>query len=161
MKNNIKTIAIIDDNPENLKAATTAVAEIFLGIKVSTFNSATEFLAEVGEEKPPFDLVITDMKMEEPRSGKKVAYQSWLWGIPTVIVSGGKDHGTDKVWIGYQPKAFIGSKEEVNTWKKILEFIFSEHFSNAVLIMIRRGKLSKPDTDLAEVGALASGMSLM
>ncbi len=161
MKDNIKSIAIVDDTPENLKAATTAVNEIFLGVKVSTFNSATEFISEVGEEKPPFDLVITDMKMEGPRSGKKVAYQSWLWGIPAVIVSGGKEHDTDKVRIGYRPDVFIGSKEQVKVWKQIIEFIFSEDYSNAILIMMRRGKLSKPDADLAEVGAIASGMFIL
>ena len=89
MKNNIKTIAIIDDNPENLKAATTAVSEFLPNTTIFTFNSATDFFNEIGSERPRFDFVISDMNMEERHSGFKVACLCWSWMVPTVIVSGG------------------------------------------------------------------------
>ena len=97
MKNNIKNIAIVDDTPENLKAAVIAINEFLPNANISTFNSAADFFNEVGNDCPKFDFVISDMNMEEKHSGFKVACLCWSWMVPTIIVSGGFGHGKECV----------------------------------------------------------------
>ncbi|MEI6553240.1 MAG: hypothetical protein WCO09_01605 [bacterium] len=153
MKNNIKNIAIVDGDPKSLEAAIVAVREIMPEVEISTFNSAEEVLTEIGGEIPFYDIVITAMKMEKSLSGRKVAYQSWLCGVPAVIVSGGED---GSVHLGYTPHSSIGSKHDVNVWKEIIEFIFSESYPNRITTIIRNGKASEQNHVLAELGVLAS-----
>lgn len=155
---NINSVAIVDDDPLNLEAAVIAFSEIFPGINISTFNSSSEFFEAVGESCPNFDIIFTDMNMEEKKSGFKVARLGWSWFIPTVIVSGGISHGMDYVSVGYFHIQLGGSKNMPNIWKAIIKSVLNGANNNPVTISLNTSNKFIADQDLGEVGAIASSL---
>lgn len=159
MKKLVKKIAIVDDTPENLEAAVVAIAEFLPNVSIATFDSLKSFKKAVGKERPDFDLVLSDLNMEEEKSGFKVACLCWAWGVPTVIITGGMNHGSEAVKVGYFNKSIFGTKKETKVWMEALKTIFVAENKNPIYLMLLGGKKSAPNKDFGEIGGHMSIMS--
>lgn len=152
---NLCKIAVVDDKPENYLTASVVLRRLFPETQIYTFESAIKFIQHFGDEQCPFDIVFSDMEMEREDSGKLVAYSSWRWRVPTVIVTGGLNHGKPNVMVPNSRDSYIdGDKSSEETWVKIINRIFIPN-SNLIYTIIM-GKVDSPSEDIAEVGLIAT-----
>jgi len=141
----VKTLAIVDDIPENRFAAEKAVSELYPEVQVRLYASAAEFVSALADDRS-FDFVISDMCMETSRAGYDVACAAWSWNIPCVIVSGGVDHGQSVVHVGYPSATYKGDKSDPDLWKRVIQGIQDGGAEdNGHRAALRIGKHTEPD----------------
>ena len=154
MLDKIKTVVVVDDCAENRTAAEKALLDFLPGVTVITFPSAKEFLEWFSVEGLVADLVLSDFSMETPDAGVSVAKSSYSKGIPATIITGGIGHGKPYVLLGYPKKMISGSKENPDTWAKILTVVLGgDKSSNGLLTLLWLGKADRP-LDVATVCAI-------
>jgi len=149
----VTVLAIVDDLEENRLAAEKAVNEMYPEIEVRLYASATEFISALAKDRS-FDFVLSDMCMETKRSGYEVAVESWSWRIPCTIVSGGSDHGQNRVYVGYPKAVYNGEKSDPELWKQVIQTIQSGgEYGNAHRVALRIGKSDQPDKEFGQTSA--------
>jgi hypothetical protein len=148
----ISRVVIIDDNPENIKAAQ-KYSRTVEGAEFEFHFSEQDFLKGFTLRYSRIGLVISDMKMGEDYSGLKVASLSWCYRVPCFIASGGFQHNKNPV-IRVVPGefgAFEGSKDSTESWATILNGILNgrngkkPHLLEAI-VRARKIEFEKPDT---------------
>jgi CheY-like chemotaxis protein len=140
-------ILIADDLEENRNAAAIIMPNAVI---VSCAEDAISIL-----EREPFDLVLTDMRMETPLAGLdvvKAAYRAKTGALPYVISHTGPSHGAEMVEV----KPYVGSISIINgkanpeTWRIALERIRGaesthQHYQEAFLKRKQRINFPIPD----------------
>jgi CheY-like chemotaxis protein len=87
------SILIVDDKSENLAAA----REVFSD---ATFASSAEEALKLMEEKSGYDFVLTDLSMETPLAGLRVARRAiQTLRAPILVTNAWMDHGSQTVYI--------------------------------------------------------------
>ncbi|MBR9704134.1 hypothetical protein GOV12_01890 [Candidatus Pacearchaeota archaeon] len=115
-----KKVLIADDKEENRKAALEGIA----GCDV--VSSGGEAIAALADKE--YDLVLTDMRMEETWSGLDVVCAALNRGvIPYVVTNQGKGHEGDIICVkpGYHGD-FNGSKSQRDLWMRLFVYIQKE-----------------------------------
>src|SRR3989344_4304392 len=133
MYTNVKRVAVVDDQPKNLAAAKLALEMKLPGVAVTCFSSEAEIILAI-KRGLDVELIISDMKMEDKHSGYRVAVAGWSLNIPTAVVSGGPDHGTHYVYLGYPYYRLPGDKDQVELWCGIIEKLLGgDRHTNGIL----------------------------
>ena len=151
-------VLVVDDRKENIEAAKIAFSDLNLNVVYA--SSAKEAMGII-EEKAFFDLVISDLEMEEKESGKDVVKRGWEYLTPSFIATGRKyesertdNHGADT----FIPKIgiVIGKKNNPMVWRNIYKKIV-DHIDGKSFKEIResldnyRKFVEKPSAQIGEL----------
>ncbi len=134
----IKRILIADDNEDNLNAAKEYFNNIEnLGIEISYVSSgeiAKEEIKKAADEKREYNFVMTDLEMEEAKTGGEVLKTAYEHGAEGAIITGFNYDKPDEGAHG--PTTFVrsihenfsnssysikGKKSDPNIWKESFE----------------------------------------
>jgi CheY-like chemotaxis protein len=117
----IMKLLIVDDKKENIKAAVQFFEKIG-GLHVDYAYSASEAIKIIKKKYPSdrYDIVITDLEMEEQHSGMNVAREALAHQTFCVIATGksATGHG-DNITVKPGNNPFPGLKSDVSVWEKI------------------------------------------
>jgi len=133
-ENEIKNILIVDDMPANIEGAKKYFKQVKnLGVKVDYASSAKEAKEKIKsayEAKEKYSLVLSDLSMEEPKSGLEVASEAFRHYARPFIVTGfnyggSESHGhgpsTSLYPISESGGSFRGKKENPAIWESVFE----------------------------------------
>lgn len=148
-----KKIAIVDDAPANINAAREAFKDLS-GIEFTYYHSAEEIISIISENPDAFDLIITDMKMEEDDSGLLVVKKGFNFGIYVVVASGGFEHAGQPI-VRLAPDLRFpdaSDKSWSKTWIGILTAII-ESSNNGISILSCFLRLRNSGADFEKINA--------
>ena len=135
----LKRILIVDDTPENISAAKESFAT-YDGIKTDYLTSEKEAVSRIGSTNEPYDLVITDLEMEEKDSGMRVVRSALEKGAYALIATG---FNYDNPQGGHGPQTSVIPTKETLKGKKSESFIWDaildkglDYISNPEIKMI-------------------------
>lgn len=158
-------ILIADDLPVNIAAAKEAAAKLAGEHTILYAASAEEAIRAINtafEAGDFFDLVITDLKMEELESGLDVVETAFFCLTTSYVVTGqdpttgSHGHGATTT-VRPMNVAITGKKREVNVWDQIFQIVFSDHSQNHTRMALDRyRRFGKRITDQNSVEAYLS-----
>ena len=160
----IEKVLVVDDREENIRAAKEYFDEHFEG-EVDYTHNAAEAIKEIQEQyqQKKYDLVLSDMQMEEKNSGEKVVFEASKHKAYSIILTakdafshGGKSYDESTNIIGPCLEYHVSTKKsDPKTWpavtEKVLQHIEGE--GKATLEAIKRHEkyVGKPSQEVAKV----------
>ena len=163
-KAGIEKILVVDDSEENISAAKTYFDEHLKGM-VSYAHSEAEAIQEIQEQyqEKKYDLVLSDMQMEEKSSGKKVVFEASKHKAYSIILTakdafshGGKSYDESTTIIGPCIEDHVRTKKsDTRTWpivtEKVLRHLESKGKATHDAIKRHEKYVGKPSQEIAEL----------